>query len=69
MTINRIGMGFGLLKAKMEVSLPVSRMGSVKNTRPVSASSKYEYSFLSRKHHQIWLIRKRIFVKCLSKQL
>ncbi len=47
MIINRIGMGFGLLKAKMEVSLPVSRMGSVINPRPGSAPSKYEYGFLS----------------------
>ncbi len=29
MIINRIGMGFGLLKANMEGSLSVGRMGSV----------------------------------------
>ncbi len=47
MTINRIGMGFGLLEANMEGSLSVVRMGSVINPRPGSASSKYEYGFLS----------------------
>ncbi len=52
MTINRIGMGFGLLKAEIEGSLPVGRMGSVIGPRPENAPSKYEYSFLSRKHHQ-----------------
>ncbi len=53
MTVNRIGIGFGLFKAKMESSLSVGRMGSVKRPRPENAHSKYEYSFLSRKHHQI----------------
>ncbi len=47
MIINRIGMGFGLLKANMEGSLSVGRMGSVISPRPESAPSKYEYSFLS----------------------
>ncbi len=42
MTINRIGIGFGLLKTKMEVSLPVSRMGSVLSPRTESAPSKNE---------------------------
>ncbi len=45
MTINRIGMGFGLLKTKMEGSLSVGRMDSVISPRPESVPSKYEYSF------------------------
>ncbi len=57
MIINRIGMGFGLLKANMEGSLSVGRMGSVISPRPDSALSKHEYSFLSCKHHQALLIR------------
>ncbi len=40
-------MGFGLLKANMEGSLSVVRMGSVINPRPGKAPSKYEYGFLS----------------------
>ncbi len=40
-------MGFGLLIANMEGSLSVVSMGSVINPRPGSASSKYEYGFLS----------------------
>ncbi len=47
MIINIINMGFGLLETKIEGSLSVGRMGSVINPRPGSASSKYEYGFLS----------------------
>ncbi len=36
MTINRIGMGFGLLKTKMEGSLSVGRMDSFISPRPES---------------------------------
>ncbi len=57
MTIKRKGMGFGFLKAKMEESLSVGRMGSVISPRPENAPSQYEYSFLARKHHQTWLMR------------
>ncbi len=45
MTLNRIGVDLGLLKAKMEGSLSVGRMDSVISPRPESAPSMYEYSF------------------------
>ncbi len=52
MTINRICMGFGLLKTKMVGSLPVGRMGSVISPRPENVPSKYEYSFLCQRFEQ-----------------